>query len=171
MTTIAYRAGIMAADSRAFAGDKMPIGSKNKLHVLSNGALVAASSNDVGATDSFASWCRAMVDAGEDLPNMSTGSDYGVQALLVWIDGTVHYWHEGRCFSGPLEGEFFAIGSGEQFAYGAMMAGVSAEQAVRAACVCDPWTDFPVRTARLEPAPSPAPRKKSKPKKRKKADA
>jgi hypothetical protein len=31
LTTICYRDGVMAADTRAYSGDKLPIGSKTKI--------------------------------------------------------------------------------------------------------------------------------------------
>jgi ATP-dependent protease HslVU (ClpYQ) peptidase subunit len=161
MTTICFRAGVMATDSRAYSGDKMPIGEKKKLHRLSNGALVGSSSRIVGNTDSFAAWCQAAIDDGQDLPRIASGTDYGVQALLVWTDGTVHYWNDGTTWTGPLEADFFAIGSGEQFAFGAMKAGATAEEAVRIASECDPWTGGRIQTVTFEPSLKPE-RKKAR---------
>jgi hypothetical protein len=46
--------------------------------------------------------------------------------------------------SGPLTAEFFAIGSGEQYAQGALEMGATAVEAVRVACKCDNFTDFPI---------------------------
>lgn len=166
MTTICYRDGVLAADSRAYSGDKMPIGIKKKLHRLSNGALLASSSRVVGNTDAFAAWCQAAIDEKRCLPDVAAPEDYDIQGLLIWTDGKIYYWNDSRSWAGPLEAEFFAIGSGEQFAYGAMMAGASAEEAVRIACACDPWTDGPVRTLRFE-GPFPEPKKTRSKRKRK----
>jgi ATP-dependent protease HslVU (ClpYQ) peptidase subunit len=47
--------------------------------------------------------------------------------MTMWSDGT---YDEIRC-------EFYAIGSGRQFARGAMANGASAEDAVLAAIICD----------------------------------
>ncbi|HEV2897411.1 MAG TPA: hypothetical protein VGX71_06130 [Pseudaminobacter sp.] len=154
MTTIVYRDGIMATDSRAFSGHRSPIGFKKKLHVLPNGALVASSSSDVGRTDAFAKWCIQAVNEGHPLPACTHDSKIGVQALLVWTDGTVYYWNS-RCFTGPLEAPFFAIGSGWEFALGALHAGATAEEAVRIASECDSLTGGPIQTAKLSPISNP----------------
>ncbi|MER9176345.1 peptidase S14 [Mesorhizobium sp. M0955] len=161
MTTIAYKDGILAADSRAYSGDKMPMGFKTKIHRLKGGYLVGASSRDVGKTDAFIDWCRNHVNKGRHPGNQGNAVDIEVQAILVDPEGQVYYWYQLRCFSGPLKDEFFAIGSGDQFAYGAMKAGASAEEAVRIATECDPWSGGPIVTLKLE-APSPAPRKTRK---------
>ena len=47
MTIIAYRDGIMAADSRAYTGDPDPIGVKQKIR-WHDGELLGASSRAVG---------------------------------------------------------------------------------------------------------------------------
>ena len=148
MTTIVFRDGIMATDSRAYSGDNSPIGFKKKLHVLPNRALVASSGHG-GQTDAFAKWCIQAVNKGHFLPARAHHR-IGVQALLVWTDGTVHYW-DSRCFTGALEARFFAIGSGKEFALGALHAGATAEEAVRIASEYDSLTGGPIQTAKLMP--------------------
>ncbi|RWB95563.1 MAG: hypothetical protein EOQ56_27840 [Mesorhizobium sp.] len=161
MTTICYRDGVLAADSRAYAGDKMPMGYKTKIHRLKGGYLVGASSRDVGTTDAFVDWCAGHANKGKHPGLQGHQHEINVQGILVDPEGGVHYWYGQRCFSGPLKDDYFAIGSGEQFAYGAMKAGASAEEAVRIASECDSYTGGPIVTLKLE-APSPAPRKPRK---------
>lgn len=53
MTTIAYRDGMMAADSRAYAGNASPVGSKTKINRLKEGSLFACSTSKTGAMEQF----------------------------------------------------------------------------------------------------------------------
>lgn len=149
MTTICYRDGVMAADSRAYSGDKVPIGTKQKIHVMPNGALLASSSTLVGMPEAFTEWVRRTIVNKEAVRAASTDENFGVQSILVWPDGEVFYWCDGRHWAGPVKAEFFALGSGDQYAYGAMKAGASAEKAVRIACECDTWSSEPVQVVTL----------------------
>ncbi|MER9652530.1 peptidase S14 [Mesorhizobium sp. M0152] len=138
MTTIVYRNGVMAADSRAYAGDKHPTGTKSKLRRLSDGSLLGVSASIPGLPDSFR---RAVEKYGTDEDFQEA---FDLKALLVKPDGTVWYFNTGCCFTGPLLGDFFSTGSGEAYAYGAMMMGADAVKAIEVAIECDAWTDGPV---------------------------
>lgn len=151
MTCIAYRNGVMAGDSRAYAGDKIPIGSKQKIRRLADGTLLGASSTHVGGPGWVLDWYEAGMPStpGEhvNLPSSFT-------LLVVKPDGSVWYGDNNADkgvtnLSGPLEVEFIAIGSGEEFALGAMAAGADAVNAVKAACRLDVWSDLPIYAASL----------------------
>lgn len=43
MTTVVYRDGVMAADSRAYAGYNTTLGSKSKIRKLADGTLLTIS--------------------------------------------------------------------------------------------------------------------------------
>lgn len=140
MTTIAYRDGIMAADSRAYAGDKHPIGSKVKIRRLEDGTLIGASTTIVGGGERVLDWIEGGMDNDEVVPE-------SFQVLVVRPGGKI-FVGTGNCYlSGPLDASYIAIGSGEQYAHGALMMGASAVEAVRVACHCDPWTATPIYTA------------------------
>lgn len=146
MSTIAYRNGEMVADTRAWAGSRMPIGRKKKIHRLKDGSLLGISSSDVGAPESFIRWANEV-----DEPEVSeTENAYDIQALLVKPDGRVYFWNEGNGFSGPLEGEFFALGSGELAALGAMFMGADARKAVAVACEVDYCSALPLFALKLK---------------------
>lgn len=134
MTTIAYRDGVMVGDRRAYSGGRAAMGEKSKIHVLRDGSLFGASSSKVGACEK----ARRLVE--EHGVEATLPAVQEVQALVVRPDGKVFYLNDGDSFSGPLSGAFFAIGSGEQFAIGAMAAGASALEAVKIASECEPWT-------------------------------
>lgn len=147
MTTIAYRAGVMASDTRAYSGDKHPIGTKQKVFRMEDGTLVGVSSSIVGTPTAFMNWFRG-IPANMDLSEVVADTEHMVQALVVKPDGSAFYWNDSRAFSGPLEGEFFAIGSGQYSALAAMICGKDAVGAIEVAIEVDPWTGGQVRTVR-----------------------
>lgn len=137
MTTIVYRDGILAGDSRAYAGDKMPIGSKVKVRRTNSGWLIGASSTVVGGTDEVMRWFEQGQPNNFNFPEHFTflGVDPNGKGFIAVGAGFL---------SGPLEGDFFAIGSGEQYAQGALLMGATAIEACRAACIADVWSDLPI---------------------------
>jgi len=147
MTTIAYRAGILAGDSRAYSGDKHPIGNKTKVFRLRGGRLVGVSSSVVGAPSNFLAWLNSLPDDAA-LERAVADQEHLVQALVVEPDGSAFYWNDGRAFTGPVKADFYAIGSGQQSAYMAMKLGKSAEDAIRLTIEVDPWTGGEVRSVK-----------------------
>lgn len=137
MTTIVYRNKTMASDSRAYSGDKHPIGSKVKIRRLKDGTLVGCSTTIIGGGEKVLDWYEGGRVDDDSLPEHFT-------MLAAHPNGAVFYACDGPELSGPLEAEFFSIGSGEQYAYGALHAGADAIEAVRAACKGDTFTDFPI---------------------------
>lgn len=138
MTVIAYRNGIMAADSRAFTGGRTPIGQKMKIRRLSNATLVGASSSIPGGGEAAIKWFAGGRKAEDPLPEKFT-------LLAVNRDGDAFYATDSRFVSGPIKAPYFAIGSGEEFALGAFATGASAKDAVRIAIQHDVWSDFPIQ--------------------------
>jgi 20S proteasome alpha/beta subunit len=147
VTTIAYRDGVLASDSRAYSGDKTPIGAKTKIHRLDDGRLIGISTTNVGGDALIRRWA----EAGCPIQDASDLKPDAFEALLLKPDGSVWYANGNLDWTGPLTGSFIAIGSGSQFALGAMAAGASAEDAVRLSCGLDPWSAEPVMTLRLKP--------------------
>ncbi len=135
MTTIAYRGGWMVSDSRAFSGERLPIGTKDKLFSLQDGGCVGVSSSNPGVSERLVRW----LDAG------SPEKDYPLEganfvALLVSATGEVFYYKDSQFPSGPLKTDFFAIGTGAEYAMGAMAQGASAIDAVHIAIQLDVWS-------------------------------
>ena len=134
MTVIAYRFGIMAADSRAFSGDQHPIGSKCKIRRWEDGTLIGVSSNRLGGAERVHEWLMAGRPDDFKLPE-------NFNYLRVNPNGEVFQGDENGFESGPLKAPFHTIGSGEKYAHGAMTAGADAFKAVEAAIACDVWSD------------------------------
>jgi hypothetical protein len=137
VTCIAYRNGRMAADSRAYAGDKHPIGSKVKIRRMSDGTLMGCSTTTPGGGEAVLDWWEKGKPEDTTLPDHFT-------FLAVQKNGEAFYMTGPDFISGPLTAEFFAIGSGEAYAHGALEMGATAVEAVRVACRCDNFTDFPI---------------------------
>lgn len=145
MTTIAYRDGILAADSRAYGGDRAPIGSKTKIHRLLDGTLFGLSSSAVGADNLIRKW----VEDGCPAPKNDAVKPDNFELILVRQNGEVFYAHDNLSLSGPIRSNKLAIGSGKEFALGAIEMGAGALQAVEVAARLDPWTGGPFDTLKL----------------------
>ncbi|MBZ9600747.1 peptidase S14 [Phyllobacterium chamaecytisi] len=144
MTTVVYRDGVMAADSRAYAGNKQPLGTKRKIHRLADGSLFGCSSSKVGLPEKL----RRLVE--EFGVETSFKESIDAQAIVVKPNGDIFYFNAEDGFSGPIASDFIAIGSGEHFAQGALMMGADAVRAVEIGCECDVWTGGPITQLKLE---------------------
>lgn len=141
MTTIAWKNGVVATDSQSTSSykrfdavkacriDKGPFTG----HVLAFAGLYA-----------LFGVIKAQVESGELQP-ISTGSDDG-DATVLLIGRRIAYRMESQNMT-PVEVKSpYAIGSGECFAMGAMLAGAEAEDAVRIASRLDIYTGGKVRS-------------------------
>lgn len=128
MSTIAFRAGVMAADSLITAGD-MRCGETKKIARGAKGTIGGAAG---GLSDSalFVSWVEK--DCEPEPPPFEGDLD----GIVVLRDGRTFYVGKSGALV-PFRAEFTAVGSGEKFAMGAMMAGASAAEAVRIAVTLD----------------------------------
>lgn len=143
MTTITYRDGIMASDSRAFAGDALPIGRKQKAFRLESGDLVGISTTVPGLGDSLIGWIVNDRCEPDRFPARFTeGKSW---TILLVRSGGVFFCNDTAYLSGPLDAPYFAIGSGERYALGAMAMGASAERACEVGIDLDPWSDGPIQ--------------------------
>lgn len=127
MTAIAYRGGIMAADTVGWtcgASVKSPVAPKIKR--MSDGGLFAAGGNTSEIVQ-FAAW---MLSGVSDRP----GFDKEEQLTVLWArpDGSLWLCDHTLQFY-QLHDSFFAIGAPCTFMMGALHAGASAEEAVRLA--------------------------------------
>lgn len=144
MTTIAYRDGILAADSRGYAGNHASLGTKSKIRKCPDGTLVGCSSNKPGQTEAVMAWFMAGADPLKAPTFGEGGPDFTL--LVVRADGTALYGDGSFHLSGPLTAPFFAVGSGRGPAYGALEMGASAQRAVEVACLHDVWSGGPIET-------------------------
>jgi hypothetical protein len=128
VTTITYRNGVMASDSGCWIGDAAHQWTR-KLARGPDGVLFGVSGN-AGKAASFLAW----VDSGYagEMPHPARDGDHDDFVVLRADPGGALR----LLCSGGLEtmpgAPYFAIGSGSPTAFGALWAGASAEDAVRA---------------------------------------
>lgn len=136
MTTIAYRAGLLAADSQATGGGIKDC-SIVKLARNERGDLCAAA-GDAGFISRFLGWFIG----GEkhDVPDRGDGNE----GVIIRADGSITGFDKGGDYL--VIAPYYAVGSGRQLALGAMAAGATAAQAVEAAIKHDVYSGGPVST-------------------------
>jgi hypothetical protein len=147
MTVIAYRDGLMAADSQVCNDEGMITGATVKLVRRSDGSI-AGFAGHAGDISSFRDWFLA----GGQPEQWQAVDKGGFAAIVVGPDGTVTMFDErGRGYA--VEALFYAKGAGAELAFGAMAAGLRADQAVELACKYSVWCGGEVQTARIDQRP------------------
>lgn len=156
MTTIAYRDGVMAADTMgSWSGDVnygVPKLAKTERFLMGfSGAYTFA--------HPMYEWILGKKDTPlqefyKEPPEFDPG-DSGITVLLASVDGKTPLWYFAADGNGaPLWGKTFeSIGSGARFALGAMQCGASPEDAVRAAIALDDGTGGGVITLNVKSDP------------------
>ncbi|MER8792494.1 hypothetical protein NKH71_32625 [Mesorhizobium sp. M0983] len=158
MTTIAYKDGVMAADSRAFPGHSGYIGTKMKIRRLPDGRLIGASSGRAGACEAILDWYVA----GADIKNTPHSVDRDdLHLLVVHPDGCAQIASHRWTLTGMLSNPYFAIGSGAKHAQAVLEFGGTPEQAVEVACKLDWGSGLPV-VSLTHGTPSPSPKKRKR---------
>lgn len=144
MTTITYRDGVLASDSRETStngevGDDGYVVNDccKKVYRLPDGRLFAAAH----ATEDGERLLRALCN------NQTPPALDDVCALLINHDGTV-LMYEGHIWI-KQKGPYFAIGSGARFALGAMKVGAGAVKAAKVGAAMDPYSGGPIQTLKL----------------------
>lgn len=146
MTTICYTKGVMVSDTRAYSGQRTPIGVKTKIFRLSDGGLYGCSCPSPGFGEALFAW----LEGGKIEANTPKAPEHGFTALIVDKKGKVFYAKDNFYFSGPIKVKYAAIGSGEEFAMGAFEMGADARQACAVATRLDPFSAPPYLTLRLD---------------------
>jgi len=164
MTTVAWDGKVMASDS-CWSLDDAVDSLMNKISRLSSGALLGqAGDNDARAIVRMLD--KIKTPAGLPLRDDLLKIRLDYMGLLVFPKGRVFkvsLTHHSEAHWGPdfkedigiweISTPFTAIGSGKEFAIGAMAAGKSAPDAVRIACRYDINSRPPVHTVKLERTP------------------
>ena len=150
MTTIAYRNGLMAADSRMTTEDDSGcrIFKCEKLYRIETPRFGEAIVGLAGETYSgliFLDWLKA--DNADGPENLLIG-DADFTGLVLTKRGLYEY--DKWCRGERVLDRFYAIGSGAKAALGAMHMGADARQAVAVAARVDPYTGGPIITLSLE---------------------
>jgi hypothetical protein len=153
MTIIAYRDGVIAADSRVTVdteagGTRMFRCEKLFRKTIKEGRkkvqVIIATSGESAPGLIFVDWY------GTDKPPPAAliEGDADFSCLILRSDGL--YEADKYCRPEKIMSKFYAIGSGTKVALGAMEMGATAKQAAEIACKYDPHCAPPVVTMRLK---------------------
>lgn len=142
MTIIAYKDGIIASDSKA---------TLNGMHFFNAKKIVKAKDGTVSGGAGSMTWVVEFNDwilSGRKRP----WSNFIDNMAAIYIDphGVIRLVSPGGIIEANLLNGCIAIGSGRDFAMGAMDAGVSAEEAVKIAIIRDNECGGPVQSERFE---------------------
>ena len=140
MTTIVYRSGILAFDSLVTSGGGI-VGQTSK-GVKTDKYLAAAAGNleDVAA---FLQWAKD--DFDPEIKN-ALGLNHGeLNALIINKSGKV-FTLDSKLFRMKIKAPYYALGSGSDYAMGAMEFGADAEEAAKVARKLDVYTGGRIRT-------------------------
>ncbi len=138
MTVICYKDGMLASDSQV-TRDGTITGTADKIFKNKQGMLLGLSGDwkdIVLVTQLFMTYDESM-----EFPNTN------YEGILVYPDGEVMILEEGVGL--PLKAPYYAVGTGADFAFGAMHAGADAIGAVEAAIMYSDDCGFPVQILRL----------------------
>jgi hypothetical protein len=130
MTAIAYRSGLLAADTLCGYGT---IKAHEPKIIKKDGYLLGIAGNDMPSLEDVVRWF--FIDLKAHRRNEFKDADF--TALVVTPAGRIQAWHHsGLCQ--PITEKFWAIGSGRAVCMGAMERGATSPQAVAAAIK---WAD------------------------------
>jgi ATP-dependent protease HslVU (ClpYQ) peptidase subunit len=144
VTTIAYKNGVLAADSLINYGT-FSNGEVNKIHVVAmpedDGKRVRrammAVSGAVWVIEPLIEWIESGASQ-DDIPHCLLAAAEQFSCIMIDDEGTV--WEFNNGFFLKCGVQYHSIGSGQMFALGAMAAGIEAPEAVAAAMKHDKAT-------------------------------
>jgi ATP-dependent protease HslVU (ClpYQ) peptidase subunit len=138
MTTIAYRDGVLASDSRLTFDSAVSTDKCKKIWRLKDGALFGASGNNEAGL-------MVLKALQKDTPLPKLEGD--MCAILIRPNGRVYY-SDGRLWDHWPE-KFIAIGSGGSYALAAMRSGADVVTAVKAGIAVDIYSGGRVQVLKL----------------------
>jgi ATP-dependent protease HslVU (ClpYQ) peptidase subunit len=145
MTTIAYRDGVIAADSRVTIKDFVDSNNDKKIYRLSDGSLFGASGDLVGGLK-LLDLLKATLKAKKFvIPNANVKS---TKALFITPYGTPFYYEAGY-WEKRKKNEYLGIGTGGKYALAAMDAGADAITACRIGAKRDIYSGGTIRWLEL----------------------
>lgn len=147
MTTVCYKNGILAFDSRVCANNM--IIQKEFIKGIKTENYLCAYAGDVGFGEMFLEWVKNGMNPSDPPKTMINNSAEDLEALVIDKRGNVTLWNSAPSGMLPVslgKISFYAIGTGAEFAFGAMEAGFTAKEAVEVAIKYDHNSGQPVKT-------------------------
>lgn len=142
MTAIAYRDGVMAADTLESAGGVLT-GHTRKIVRTPDGSLVAAA----GSATICHAFLEAAVSGSAENFRPDIKGDHSFSAILIKSSGAMWYFDDFGCC--PTKAEFVACGCAHDMLIGAMAHGASASEAVAVAVKYDRRCGGEIQVERL----------------------
>lgn len=143
MTAVAYRDGILAADTAVWQGE-MYVADVLKIRRLARGKRLFAACGPADVIEECIGYLEAVGDLGSPIPVPEDVFD----AILVDENGARSVSARTFRVCGPCR-PMMAIGPHAEFLYGAMYAGASAEEAVKLAIQHGSCADGAVQVERI----------------------
>lgn len=150
MTTICYRDGIMAADTRATVTSEaggarvQRVDKLYRVKTFNHGVAIVGLAGGSFDGLAFLDW---LVSKEKDPPSRLIDGEADFTALVLNKAGLFEY--DKWCRPERVLEAFHSVGSGAKAALGALHMGASARRAVAIACRIDPYTALPIVTMRL----------------------
>jgi 20S proteasome alpha/beta subunit len=144
MTTVAYRAGILACDSQATSGH-LKTGTFMKIGKV--GRVLYGGCGNASMVREFNAWIANGLQG--EMPKLEFDEDDGMAGLVVYENK--RFLSFERTGIVALNAEYMAMGSGRELALGAMAMGATAIQAVQAAMQHDIYSGGPIQSVSLHP--------------------
>lgn len=149
MTVVAWDGKTLAADKQSTSnGLKRKL---TKIYKLPNGHLVGATGGSLDCKK-YVEWYEKVCDTTDDstvyIPTWSGDNTPWLMVVTPWKG--VYMYTGGDAFIDYSENDIFAIGSGAEYALGAMRAGATAEEAVLIASEFDNGCGMGVDTITLD---------------------
>lgn len=146
MTTIVYRNGQMAADTAGTNGGTRSPCVHTKIVKGLDGSL-AGGAGRWPSVYAFLNWFEAG-EAEDEKPKLIGNDESSDQVMIVRPSGDIELHDDDGWF--PVRGAiFYAIGTGKEFAYGAMQQGANAVGAVEIAKMFDIYTGGDITSLKL----------------------
>ncbi len=128
MTTIAWDGRTLAADSRSASNDVVM--SDRHTKVVRVGNVLAAATGTAARCREFLAWVGAGMPGDPPANPHPADKDWSYWGLVIAPHGAWVFQEPGIV---PVTSPYYAMGTGRDFALGAMAVGASATEAVRAA--------------------------------------
>jgi 20S proteasome alpha/beta subunit len=143
MTTIVYRDGVLAADTRSMAGGWIMCGSCSKVSKTADGRLLGIT-GDLAEASALAEWLRTLpAKRAVARPALKENS----AVIEISARGSIRTYEGAGCFK--ITAPYYAWGSGSPPAIAALYMGASAVEAVKIAARVDNNTGSKVHSVSI----------------------
>jgi len=152
MTCIVFRDGVIASDSKIIGRSWTTMGGFDKCgkRVLDGQVYLYGATGETSYAAKFDRWMQSdafatFIKTGEGHPNLEPAArDEQCTGLLFMPDNTCIRF-EGNYPHYTVKGDYYAFGTGDMVASGALFMGASAQEAVKAAIEHDVLSNGPVQ--------------------------